>query len=185
MPSLIASFGGYMPILYKAAVHIPAIEQLLGTDTNTTIRLYEPYVTGRSRSACRRVRRDRQGYRRLRCVADRLPVAFTADKAGGIATPNLNLSNLSRAHGPLAGIAAKAAQDAFDANDFFGGLSRRSHPETVRRHQADRPLADRRRRIGRQERAEDAVHHRRGRRQDPRRQIRLDAECPEAVDVPA
>src|SRR5258708_29462839 len=56
-------------------------------------------------------------------VPDQMPVTFTADKAGGMATPNLGLTNLSRAHGPLAGKPAQAAQDAFDANDFFGGLS--------------------------------------------------------------
>src|SRR5262249_52339767 len=56
-------------------------------------------------------------------VADQMPVTFSADKAGGIATPNLNLSNLSRAHGPLAGSPANAAQDHFDAGDFFGSLS--------------------------------------------------------------
>jgi hypothetical protein len=56
-------------------------------------------------------------------VPDQLPVTLSADKAGGVATPNLNLSNLTRAHGPLAGNPANAAQDLFDANDFFGGFS--------------------------------------------------------------
>jgi hypothetical protein len=120
--SLVASFGGYMPILYKAAVHIPAIEQLLGTDTNTTIRLYDPYIQNDldpHAGVFAEIVKDTGAA----LVADQMPVTFTADKAGGIATPNLNLSNLSRAHGPLAGSAANAAQDAFDANDFFGGLS--------------------------------------------------------------
>jgi len=121
-PSLLASFGGYMPILYKAAVHIPAIEQLLGTETNTTIRLYDPYIQNGfdpHAGVFAEIVKDTGAA----LVADQMPVTFTADKAGGMATPNLNLSNLSRAHGPLAGSAANAAQDAFDANDFFGGLS--------------------------------------------------------------
>jgi hypothetical protein len=119
-PSLVASFGGYMPILYKAAVHIPAIEQLLGTDTNTTIRLYDPYIQNDldpHAGVFAEIVKDTGGA----LVPDQMPVTFTADKAGGIATPNLNLSNLSRAHGPLAGSAANAAQDKFDAGDFFGG----------------------------------------------------------------
>ena len=121
-PSLVASFGGYLPTLYKAAVHIPAIEQLLGTDTNTTIRLYEPYIQNDldpHAGVFAEIVKDTG----VALVADNMPVTFTADKAGGIATPNLNLSNLTRAHGPLAGSAANAAQDQFDANDFFGGLS--------------------------------------------------------------
>lgn len=121
-PSLLASFGGYMPILYKAQVHIPAIEQLLGTDTNTTIRLYDPYIQGGfdpHAGVFAEIVKDTGST----LDPDQMPVTFTADKAGGMATPNLNLSNLSRAHGPLAGHAADAAQDTFDATNFFGGLS--------------------------------------------------------------
>jgi hypothetical protein len=120
--TLVESFGGYMPILYKAAVHIPAIEQLLGTDTNTTIALYDSYLLN-GLDAHAGVFAEIVKDTAAGLVADQMPVTFTADKAGGIATPNLNLTNLSRAHGPLAGKAASAAQDAFDANDFFGGLS--------------------------------------------------------------
>src|SRR5262249_52653822 len=119
---LVDSFGGYMPNLYKAEVHIPAIEQLLGVDTATTIRLYDPYIQNDLDSHAgvfAEIVKDTG----TTLVADQMPVTFSADKAGGIATPNLNLSNLSRAHGPLAGSPANAAQDHFDAGDFFGSLS--------------------------------------------------------------
>jgi hypothetical protein len=119
---LVPGFGGYLPKLYKAAVHIPAIEQLLGTDTATTIRLYGPYIGGDldpQAGVFAEIVKDTGGT----LVRDALPVTFSADKAGGVATPNLNLSNLTRAHGPLAGDPAKAAQDQFDANDFFGGFN--------------------------------------------------------------
>jgi len=120
--ALLGSFGGYLPKLYKAAVHIPAVEQLLGGDTATTIRLYEPYVTGgldpHAGVFAQIVKEGAGGL-----VEDRLPVTFSNEKAGGAATPNLNLSNLTREHGPLAGDPAKAAQDKFDAADFFGGFS--------------------------------------------------------------
>jgi len=119
---LLASFGGYMPKLYKAAVHIPAIEQLIGGDTATTIRLYDPYISGDfdpHAGVFAEIVKEAGGA----LVPDQLPVTFSADKAGGIATPNLNLSNLTRAHGPLAGNPANAAQDLFDATDFFGGFS--------------------------------------------------------------
>jgi hypothetical protein len=121
-PELLASFGGYMPNLYKSSVHIPAIEQLLGADTATTIRLYQPYINSdldpHAGVFAEIVKDTGAGL-----APDQLPVTFSADKAGGVATPNLNLSNLTRAHGPLAGDPAKAAQDQFDANDFFGGFN--------------------------------------------------------------
>jgi hypothetical protein len=121
-PELLASFGGYMPNLYKSSVHIPAIEQLLGADTATTIRLYQPYINGDfdpHAGVFAEVVKDTGAA----LTPDQLPVTFSADKAGGVATPNLSLSNITRAHGPLAGDPAKAAQDQFDANDFFGGFS--------------------------------------------------------------
>jgi hypothetical protein len=121
-PELLASFGGYLPTLYKSSVHIPAIEQLLGAPTATTIRLYQPYIAGDfdpHAGVFAEIVKDTGAS----LVADQLPVTFSADKAGGVATPNLALSNLSRAHGPLAGDPAKAALDQFDANDFFGSFS--------------------------------------------------------------
>lgn len=136
-PSLLASFGGYMPIVYKAAVHIPAIEQLLGTDTNTTIRLYDPYIQN-GFDAHAGVFAEMVKDTGAALIADTMPVTFTADKAGGMATPNLNMTNLTRAHGPLAGKAADAAQDAFNASDFFGGLP----PDALPQLFGSIPLAD-------------------------------------------
>src|ERR1700731_4855864 len=104
------------------SVHIPAIEQLIGGDTATTIRLYDPYISGDfdpHAGVFAEIVKEAGGG----LVPDRLPITFSADKAGGVATPNLNLSNLTRAHGPLAGNPANAAQDHFDANDFFGGFN--------------------------------------------------------------
>ncbi len=121
-PELLATFGGYLPTLYKSSVHIPAIEQLLGAPTATTIRLYKPYIDG-DFDAHAGVFAEIVKDTGTNLVADQLPVTFSADKAGGVATPNLSLSNLTRAHGPLAGDPAKAALDQFDANDFFGGFS--------------------------------------------------------------
>ncbi|MGZ5904006.1 MAG: hypothetical protein ACXWKQ_01550 [Reyranella sp.] len=121
-PELLTTFGGYLPTLYKSSVHIPAIEQLLGAPTATTIRLYKPYVDG-DFDAHAGVFAEIVKDTGTSLIADQLPVTFSADKAGGVATPNLSLSNLTRAHGPLAGDPAKAALDQFDANDFFGGFS--------------------------------------------------------------
>ncbi len=117
-----SSFGSFLPRLYKAEVRIPAVEQLLGKPALTTIGLYQPYLAGdldSNAGVFASIVKDVAGT----LQDDRLPVTFSADKAGGIATPNLNLSCLTRAHGPLAGQPANAAQDLFDANDFFGGFT--------------------------------------------------------------
>jgi hypothetical protein len=119
--ALLTGYGGYLPRLYKADVHIPAIEQLLGTDTATTIALYQPYIDGGfdpNAGVFAEIVKDTG----KTLEADALPITFSADKAGGIATPNLNLSHLTRAHGPLAGKPEQAAQDTLEPTDFFGGL---------------------------------------------------------------
>ena len=95
---------------------------MLGAPTATTIRLYKPYIDG-DFDAHAGVFAEIVKDTGTNLIADQLPVTFSADKAGGVATPNLSLSNLTRAHGPLAGDPAKAALDQFDANDFFGGFS--------------------------------------------------------------
>jgi hypothetical protein len=53
-------------------------------------------------------------------VPQTFDVKFQAQNAGGLATPNLAVSVLSRAHGPLAGAAADATNGRFDAASFFG-----------------------------------------------------------------
>lgn len=46
-----------------------------------------------------------------------------ADKSGGLVTPNMRISGLSRAMGPVAGDTNKIAGGKFDPKDFFGDLS--------------------------------------------------------------
>jgi hypothetical protein len=51
--------------------------------------------------------------------AAKLLSEFSADKAGGFATPNLSISGLTRQLGPMAGDLANAASDVFKPDDFF------------------------------------------------------------------
>jgi len=44
------------------------------------------------------------------------------DKVGGLATPNMNISGLSRLSGPVSGDLAKMTQGVFNVIDFFQGL---------------------------------------------------------------
>ena len=46
-----------------------------------------------------------------------------ADKAGGLVTPNMKISGLSRVMGPVSGDVNKVAGGTFDPKDFFGDLA--------------------------------------------------------------
>jgi hypothetical protein len=124
------SFGGFLPMLYKADVKLPAVEQLLGTSTPTTIALYPPYLAAGHLDAnagvFAQIVRDNAppGPNAVpHTSAATLPITFDPRQAGGISTPNMNLSALTREHGPTAGDPANAAADMFHAGDFFGGFA--------------------------------------------------------------
>ena len=114
-------------------MRIPQVQELLGSDLPTTIRLFKGYVdSGFDATAgvfAEIAKLDPTQYSADNplngMVTDTLGVTFTADKAGGIATPNLAVSTLTRALGPLAGQASNAIMDSFNPNDFFppGGLA--------------------------------------------------------------
>jgi hypothetical protein len=112
------------PKLLHADVRIPQVEQLAGNDAVTTIHMLPSYVAS-GFDANAQVFAE---------VVDVVPAAdpaaavapktfdvtFQAQNAGGLATPNLAVSVLSRAHGPLAGSAGDATNGHFDAGSFFG-----------------------------------------------------------------
>jgi type VI protein secretion system component Hcp len=116
------------PQLLKADVRLPQVQELLGTEAATSIRLYADYVadgldpkTGVFAEIAQPdfdefTDDDPLGG----MVANTLGVDFSSDKAGGFATPNLAVSTLSRNLGPLAGTAANAVTDTFDPSTFFG-----------------------------------------------------------------
>jgi hypothetical protein len=95
--------------LGSADVHIPAVEQLLGTRTVTSIALYGKYVD-----------HDFQGTTGVFAeIQGGFKVGFSADKAGGIATPTMTLKSVSREFGPLAAEGAQAATGEFKPETFF------------------------------------------------------------------
>lgn len=115
--------------LLKAEVRIPQVEQLVGSDAPATIRLFEGYV-GQGIDATNGVfaeivKEDLSKFTSANPLAamvnDTLGVKFTADQAGGFATPNMGITTLSRALGPLAGKAEDAVADAFNPAEYFPG----------------------------------------------------------------
>ena len=116
------------PALLKAEVKIPQVQELLGTDAATTIRLFQEYVDGDFDAATgvfAEIAKPKLPMTAPTALAgmepDTLGVDFSSDKAGGFATPNLGVSTLTRSLGPLAGKAADAVTDTFDPASFFGG----------------------------------------------------------------
>jgi hypothetical protein len=112
------------PRLLKAEVNIPQVQELLGTDAPSTIRLYPGFVDGGfdagSRVFAEIVRlTPAPGDPFAAVTPDKTGVEFSSDQAGGFATPNLGVSTLSQKHGPLAGNVADAVSDTFDPTTFF------------------------------------------------------------------
>jgi len=112
------------PRLLRAEVSVPQVQELLGTDAPTTIRLYPGYIDGgldAGAGVFAEVVRDTPtpGDPFAAVTPTTLSVGFSADQAGGFATPNMGVSTLSLRRGPLAGKVADAVADTFDPKSFF------------------------------------------------------------------
>lgn len=112
----------FRPKLFKANVRIPAVEQLLGKDTSTSIKLQNQYVQNGFEDAANAtgvfaeiVKEDAAG----KLIPAVVGLGFNAEQAGGFATPNMDITNLSRQLGALGGNPANALQDSFDPTQYF------------------------------------------------------------------
>jgi hypothetical protein len=112
------------PRLLHADVRIPQVQQLAGNDASTTIHLLPSYVASDFDAGAQvfaEVVETVAAADPANAVQPKtFDVKFQAQNAGGLATPNLGVSNLSRVHGPLAGAAADAQNGTFNAASFFG-----------------------------------------------------------------
>jgi hypothetical protein len=129
--------AAYAPEMLMAEVNVPPIQQLLQSDAGTTIRYYQGYLDRGMEDAANKTGVFAEVAKLVAAAytadkpfaglaADTLGVAFSADKAGGFATPDMGVSTLTADLGPMAGDVAKAAADAFDPADFFpkGGVAK-------------------------------------------------------------
>ncbi|MSR56220.1 MAG: hypothetical protein EXS05_00915 [Planctomycetaceae bacterium] len=130
---LVADAAGGPPPMLAALVQVPQVQELLGTDGATTIRHFAGYLSSDFDAASgvfAEIAKINPGAATAAnpfaaVTADTLGVAFSSEKAGGFATPNLGISSLTRKHGPVAGKVADAVADSFDPSAFFGkGLAR-------------------------------------------------------------
>ncbi|MFL6100302.1 MAG: hypothetical protein ACJ71T_10145 [Actinomycetales bacterium] len=117
----------FEPVLFSADVRIPAAEALTGASSPTKIRMLQQFVdqgfgdAGNATGAFAEVVK-------LVSTADSAPAAltgagsdakFNAAQSGGFATPRLDLTVLTRAHGPLGGQVGDALGDVFHPADVF------------------------------------------------------------------
>ena len=135
--NFVVDAAGNPPQMLLAEVNIPAVQQLLQTDVGTTIRFFQDYLDKGIDDAANQtgvfaqvVKKDLTSYTPQNpfagLVTDTLGVAFSSDKAGGFATPDMGVSCLTSALGSLAGDVKQAASNTFVPASFFppGGLAR-------------------------------------------------------------
>lgn len=103
----------FRPAMAQANVNIPAVKQLLGTNTPSTIELEPTYANetgqtfGNKASIFARVTNTPE-------------LKFAADKTGGLVAPDIAISGLSRSLGPVGGPVDQMVGGSFKPADIFG-----------------------------------------------------------------
>lgn len=103
----------FLPFLDRAAVTIPALTELTGTQTAVLIQLFDPYLQSGP---------DPHAGVFAQVVGTPPAIEFSADKAGGLSRPNLNLSALSGRKGLVSGDPNHAAAGQMDPAQYFGNI---------------------------------------------------------------
>jgi hypothetical protein len=97
----------------SAEVRLSAVAQATGATGETAIVLHDAYVnngwSGNAGEVFAAIAKDTP-----------LGLNFSADQAGGLAVPNLDIKGLSRSFGPIGGSIADFAAGGFDPASFFG-----------------------------------------------------------------
>ncbi len=116
------TFGMFLPKLLMASVNLPAVEAMLGQSAATKVALHDQYLTNAAGNTtglfAQIVKEVSPGV----VAAEKLVSTFTADKGGGVATPDLSISGLTSKLGPMAGDLGNAAGDIFNPSDFFNDV---------------------------------------------------------------
>lgn len=116
----------FEPTLLAADVHIPAAEALTGSSAATSIALDKDFVddgfgaAGNATGVFAAVKKLVDNGLGPATVQDAVSAAaFTAARAGGVTTPSLDITTLTRAQGPLGGAVAEAKANVFNAAKVF------------------------------------------------------------------
>lgn len=101
----------FLPTLDRAAVTVPALSALIGEQTAVLIRLDPSYLASGM---------DAHAGVFASLAGGPQPVAFSADRAGGFAQPNIALSALSARKGLVSGKPEDAVAGLIRPADYFG-----------------------------------------------------------------
>lgn len=108
----------FIPTLSQAQITVPSIEELLGITTPVNIQFYQRYLkNGLDPNAGVLVSVSGVS------GAPLPQISFSANKAGGFATPGFTITALSARKGMVAGSPDDAADGLIDPSIFFGGLA--------------------------------------------------------------
>jgi hypothetical protein len=105
-----SSINPFFAKMEQADVVVPAIQQVTGGPGEMPVQYYSPYLASGLGV----------GEVFLQKVGAPLAVGFNGKQSGGVATPNLTVSGLSRKFGTVSGATPdKVASGAYDAADIF------------------------------------------------------------------
>jgi hypothetical protein len=102
----------FFPQMAGASVSVPAIQQITGQPGAVSIQYFPNYLTGGFGPGDVFVQ-----------TVGALNVGFRGDQSGGVATPNLQVSGLSRRFGTVSGTLNKIATGDFDPAAYFGDVN--------------------------------------------------------------
>ncbi|HWY45334.1 MAG TPA: hypothetical protein VNX66_17685 [Candidatus Sulfotelmatobacter sp.] len=102
----------FFPQMDGAAVTVPAIQQITGQPGGISIKYFPAYVASGFGP----------GGVFVQNAGSPLTIGFSGDQSGGVATPNLQVSGLSRQFGTVSGALAKIASGNLDPVEYFGDV---------------------------------------------------------------
>ena len=113
----------FRPTVEGAVVGMAAVRHLSGQDHVPTVRFYDEYLRSEFQG-------NNKGGVFLELIdnvasgkAAPVTLNFPSDKSGGIATPNLDISGVSRQLGPVGGALSSIGQGTFDPSQFFKDMT--------------------------------------------------------------
>ncbi|MAU12525.1 MAG: hypothetical protein CL607_22070 [Anaerolineaceae bacterium] len=109
----------FVPFMDVAEVRIPSADAIAGGQGMQTIKLFQEYLENPQGLLDEAAN---AGGVFAELVAKKA-IEFAAEQAGGLTTPNINMSGLSQDLGPVAGTLSDIASGTFDPVDFFNGVS--------------------------------------------------------------
>jgi hypothetical protein len=103
----------FFPRMKRAEVNVPAIQQVAGGSGAMTVEFFPDYLANGFKPGGVFV--QKQG--------GPLPVAFNGQQSGGIATPSMQVSGLSRRFGTVSGPISDIGSGTFNPANFFSGAN--------------------------------------------------------------